>query len=617
MQQTLYLGTNNMSYDKKAMNAYQQYGSSMAAGGGGTNMSGSGAKQGLGTKPSDAYKQYAETMTAGGGGQTMAGTGTSAYQQAQERAGRDRDEKPNSPAKLYQNSANAFANAGVNLNDQTWTPSADPRLIYNENKFKTEKIVTDVKDYLRGTAIEDALLEAQGFEKPYTGLYVAEDRPLTEQELQQYKPLFDLMDDSIEVEELSRMDREDQEALLESIGVGNLGRMPRDTAFLGGDFDVATTSQEFIRDAVRAKQIADELEKLSKEVDPNSPLQAEIQKLLGQVQGEEDETAPVVSPIDIDTDDADGGAAPSDGKGLMSPDAGMLRPRARPSQATLAGKQYGTAVAEMAVDLEKTEGNEPHIGADWDNVTLALGIVPSSGLKIDGKNVPSDRGKRGKWLKSNGYVDENNQPTAKFKKAKIDTSNVCKDGINRKDYASDTEWSVAVINKFKSYGEEAVENFDSLGVKEQKVIIDLAWNMGGGALSYTGNEALINELKKPPEDRVVANMLEAGKHAYEGGRAMRGLARRKALTINEVIENPEEKISQIRKLSYGNATYHTYINAKGEEVKTIKLRRKHITSPDGVIDVATGNEILSQSDLDYSSIVPRPRSRPDTIMANN
>lgn len=314
-----------MSYNVNAMNAYQQYGSSMAAGGGGTNMSGSSAKQGLGTKPSDAYKQYAETMTAGGGGQTMAGTGTSAYQQAQQMAGSDND---NSPAQLYKNSANAFTNAGVNLKDQTWTPSADPRLIYNENKFKTEEIVTDVKDYLRGTAIENALLEAQGFEAPRSALYTGENRPLTEQELQQYKPLFDLMDDSIEVEELSRMDREDQEALLEAIGVGNLGRMPQDTAFLGGDFDVATTNQQFIRDALRAKQIADELEKLSKEVDPNSPLQAEIQKLLEQVQGEEDETAPVVrqemyedmstpvSPTDTITDDADGGAAPSDGKGI-------------------------------------------------------------------------------------------------------------------------------------------------------------------------------------------------------------------------------------------------------------------------------------------------------------
>jgi hypothetical protein len=613
-----------MSYNVNAMNAYQQYGSSMAAGGGGTNMSGSSAMQGLGAKPSDAYTQYAETMTAGGGGQTMAGTGTSAYQQAQQMAGSDND---NSPAQLYTNSANAFTNSGVNLKDQTWTPSGDPRLLYNENKFKAEEIVTDVKDYLRGTAIEDALLEAQGFEAPRSALYTGENRPLTEQELQQYKPLFDLMDDSIEVEELSRMDREDQEALLEAIGVGNLGRMPQDTAFLGGDFDVATTNQQFIRDAVRAKQIA-ELKNMSKAFPDDASIQKDIQDLLNKIQGEENETAPVVrpemyedmstpvSPTDTITDDADGGAAPS-GKGLMSPDAGMLRPRARPSQATLAGKQYGTAVAEMAVDLEKTEGNVPHIGADWDNVTLALGIVPSSGLKIDGKKVPSDRAERGKWLKSNGYVDKNNQPTAKFKKAKIDTSNVSKDGINRKDYASDTEWSVAVINKFKSYGEEVVEDFDSLGVKEQKVIIDLAWNMGKGGLSYSGNEALINELKKPPEDRVIANMLEAGTHVYEGGRAMRGLARRKALTINEVIENPAEKISQIRQLSFGNDTYHTYINAKGEEVKTIKLKRKHIKSPDGVIDVATGDEILSQSDLDYSSIAPRPRSRPDTVVASN
>jgi len=498
------------------------------------------------------------------------------------------------------------------------------------------KLTKQDKDY---QALQDMLSpkEDQGEETTTTGILSKPDTKKEEDEESTFLSFFGNVFDrsKSQAEEISRMMQEEAERSALEV------RLSRQTAGITRSLPTETANKRYNEGALSGpmklapkaleEPVPVDVEELEtpKESTDNER-QSAINRMLDSIFTSDSDTTVV-------TDDADGGAAPSGkglmskpydelrmreeneplGEGLVSPDAGMLRPRARPSQATLAGKQYGTAVAEMAVDLEKTEGNMPHIGADWDNVTLALGIVPSSGLKIDGKKVPSDRAERGKWLKSNGYVDKNNQPTAKFKKAKIDTSNVSKDGINRKDYASDTEWSAAVINKFKSYGEEAVENFDSLGVKEQKVIIDFAWNMGGGALSYTGNKTLINELKKPPEDRVVANMLEAGKHAYEGGRAMRGLARRKALTINEVIEKPAEKISQIRQLSFGNDTYHTYINAKGEEVKTIKLNRKHIKSPDGVIDVATGDEILSQSDLDYSSIVTSPRSRPNTVVASN
>lgn len=536
-----------MSYNVNAMNAYQQYGSSMAAGGGGTNMSGSGAKQGLGTKPSDAYKQYAETMTAGGGGQTMAGTGTSAYQQAQERAGRDRDEKPNSPAKLYQNSANAFTNAGVNLKDQTWTPSADPRLIYNENKFKTEKIVTDVKDYLRGTAIQDALLEAQGFEAPRSALYTGEDRPLTEQELQQYKPLFDLMDDSIEVEELSRMDREDQEALLESIGVGNLGRMPRDTAFLGGDFDVATTSQEFIRDAVRAKQIADELEKLSKEVDPNSPLQAEMQKLLEQVQGEENETAPVVrpemyedmstpvSPTDTITDDADGGAAPS-GKGLMSPDAGMLRPRARP----LKNPIYSSAINNLYTEVGKVETTEHHLGkADYtkQGITLAYGIVPDSGLKYNhnGKviDLPANDKKGSVWK----ALTKAGVTTSNFNPDNVITIGAQKDGIYRSEYVSDEAFTKAVLVKFEEDLKEEMKkegvDYDSIPEKVKGGLVSYTWN--AGSHKYKSMEPAFKEvIKASPDMKVIQKgMLQT---YTESGIVIRGLVARRAIDYNLVAE---------------------------------------------------------------------------------
>ena len=101
-------------------------------------------------------------------------------------------------------------------------------------------------------------------------------------------------------------------------------------------------------------------------------------------------------------------------------------------------------------------------------------------------------------------------------------------------------------------------------------------------------------------------MLEAGKHVYEAGKAMRGLARRKALAINELIADPNQKITHIRQTSRGSKTYHTYVNAQGQAVKTITLGKKHSGSPDGFISVATGEEVEDTQ----RETSPRPMLRP-------
>jgi GH24 family phage-related lysozyme (muramidase) len=164
----------------------------------------------------------------------------------------DYGDDDNGPTVLYTKAANAATAAGVDLAKVAAKPSVDPKLLYSEPRFNIEQQATKIEDYLRGTAIEDALYEAQGFEKPYTGLYVAEDRPMTEAELQKYKPLIDMADDimneNITVEELGDMDREDQEAFLRAIGVQGLGPAKRESSFTGGDFDVASSEEEFVRD---------------------------------------------------------------------------------------------------------------------------------------------------------------------------------------------------------------------------------------------------------------------------------------------------------------------------------------------------------------------------------
>jgi len=230
-----------MSYNQNAMAAYQQYGQTMTASGGGRNMSGLGARSSTSSMTSvPSGPVDFTTIDTKTGKQTKVATIT------------DYGDDDNGPTVLYTNAANAATAAGVDLVKAAAKPSVDPKLLYSEPRFNIEQQATKIEDYLRGTAIEDALYEAQGFEKPYTGLYVVEDRPMTEAELQKYKPLIDMADDvmneNITVEELGDMDREDQEAFLRAIGVQGLGPAKRESSFIGGDFDVATTEEEFVRD---------------------------------------------------------------------------------------------------------------------------------------------------------------------------------------------------------------------------------------------------------------------------------------------------------------------------------------------------------------------------------
>lgn len=271
---------------------------------------------------------------------------------------------------------------------------------------------------------------------------------------------------------------------------------------------------------------------------------------------------------------------------------------------------YSKAVNSMSSLLKEREGTKPHIGADWDNVTLALGIVPDKGLKINGEVVPADRAARGKWLKKNKYVNALGLPTLKFRLANVDTSGVVKNGVKRSDFNNDEEWSKAVINNFEQAPKEAFKDYETLSTSEQKALIDTAWNMGKASLEYSGVKSLLNEAAKPTEDRDRNNILEIAKHNTQGGKAMRGLVRRRVLTANEFIDNPSEKIAQIRQTSDANNTYFTFIDANGTAVKTIKSNKKHRGSPDGLIDVATGNAIEETTSIRPQ---PRPLGLPTTV----
>lgn len=169
----------------------------------------------------------------------------------------------------------------------------------------------EISDYLRRTTVSDALYDELKLPNPaYGGLKLVEDRPMTEAELEQYAPLLDLandiMEETITVKELGAMNRMDQEAFLKSLS--DLKVNERSSSFEGDTFEVASSREDFLRDLMKKR-----------EADTAKPKDDEASRLKEFLLREEtDSTSDDVKPVDADTIDADGGAAPS-GKGLMSP----------------------------------------------------------------------------------------------------------------------------------------------------------------------------------------------------------------------------------------------------------------------------------------------------------
>jgi hypothetical protein len=294
-----------------------------------------------------------------------------------------------------------------------------------------------------------------------------------------------------------------------------------------------------------------------------------------------------------------GGAEGYGNVGTSADEGLMTRPKARPELNSIedVSNRYGSTVGGVMKEFETVEGLEPHIGKDWENVTLAYGIVPDKGLKIDGLDVPDSRNKRGVWLKKNGYVDASGKATAKFAKANVDNSNVSKEGIDRNLFNSDLEWSAAVVNEFNK--KVAAEyDMDTLSEEAKKGLLDIAWNGGGGSLAWSGTKAWAAEANKAPEDRITSNVLDLTKHNTESGKPVRGLVARRSRMANTLLPK-DEKVAFIEQRGKETKLF----TQDGTLLKTIQTKNTP-SSPDGWIDV-NGND-LGVEELMFS---PRPQAR--------
>jgi predicted chitinase len=221
----------------------------------------------------------------------------------------------------------------------------------------------DINNYLRSTVISDALYDELKLPNPaYGGLKLVEDRPMTEEELQQYAPLLDLandiMEENITVEELGAMNKSDQEAMLKSLG--DLGSLKRGSSFEGDTFEVASSREEFMRDLMklREKQNA-----TTPDVDERSKLKEFL------LREETNSTTADIEPVDTTTIDADGGAAPS-GKGLMSPRLDSKGEKPLDSTSIMSAVRKADVTTDGVIDMTKVQdvitnniGNNIHSAA--------------------------------------------------------------------------------------------------------------------------------------------------------------------------------------------------------------------------------------------------------------
>ena len=148
---------------------------------------------------------------------------------------------------------------------------------------------------------------------------------------------------------------------------------------------------------------------------------------------------------------------------------------------------YSTTVESLYTDFTEgeQEGTEAHIGQDKQNITLPAGIV-ADGLKYDGKTVNQG---------------SNTIKASAFDITKLDTSGAYKEvngvKIKRSDYASDVEFSKAVLKGFEDVAKDkAGTDWDSMSDAAKKSMLKVGWNKGTGWLKGATAGSAYKELAK-------------------------------------------------------------------------------------------------------------------------
>jgi GH24 family phage-related lysozyme (muramidase) len=204
-----------------------------------------------------AYKQYGQSMIAGGGGSNMSGTGSSTMQVFN--AMRDDDDKPSGLAakptttkdkkpSFWDRITSVFQQNEVDVTN-VYKPSVDPSKVYTQKMFE---MVPSASDYVYRAEMsdqtQDMVEQAMGYEVPKLGqLQMIGEGPMTAEEQKQFGPLMKMADDirnpNITTEELPDVVLDQDAAVTDALMQGQpSGLMSRPSSFTGNDVQVATNT---------------------------------------------------------------------------------------------------------------------------------------------------------------------------------------------------------------------------------------------------------------------------------------------------------------------------------------------------------------------------------------
>lgn len=249
---------------------------------------------------------------------------------------------------------------------------------------------------------------------------------------------------------------------------------------------------------------------------------------------------------------APGGEALSDGKvdeGLMS----------KPIDAEVS--TYSTITSAVYTDFydNREEGNVAHVGQDSQNLTLPAGVVADGGVTYDGTEV-----KAGK----------NTVKSSEFDVSKVDMSKAYKKvggkTYKREDYASDEDWSKALIEAFKDVVKNgAGSSWDNLTDSTKQAVTKLSWNNGEGWAKYETSKALYKELAKKTKDKkIIADGILNYSTVVNGGASI-GIAKARANAWNKMSDaHGFAEINKITADNTGVKTKFNYYDKQGNLVHT-------------------------------------------------
>lgn len=252
-----------------------------------------------------------------------------------------------------------------------------------------------------------------------------------------------------------------------------------------------------------------------------------------------------------------------------------------------------TGDSKVVRHLKKYEGDRHHIGADTDNVTMRLGVVPDPDSLIyygkDGKKITRDVFDKLSVKERRDLLAEGKIDFSQAEKKKVSGKGV----IKRSDYKTDEQFAVAVYNDHKEYAKKKMKGFDKLTAQQQATMISMSYNAGSLALGWSGNEAIVEELTKDkPDPKIILE--NAVKHAKTHTKndikyALKGLAKRRASEYNKYVESVKgapkvTKVEQVTRKN-GKVTFK-YYGADGKILYTQNTNfLPDVESKDGSIKV--------------------------------